>query len=87
MYNKGEKRAYHDMSIGEIVSDIKGIQIVLKKLVAHSQMPLEHDAGKYDKKKVFEIDQSEESNSNSDDFSYPEKSITEGSSALLVKDT
>jgi len=59
------------MSISEIVSDIKGIQVVLKKVVQANNLKIDSNLGKYDKKKIIDMDKVEDSVSGeeSDDFS------------------
>ena len=43
---------------------------MLKRLVIQSKMEIEHDAGRYDKKKVIDIDNLDDSNSNDDSDDY-----------------
>ena len=61
---------YHDASLTELVSDIKGIQIVLKKVILENNLSISHEFGQFDKKNVIDIDQVEDdkSDEDSDDF-------------------
>ena len=48
MFKKGEKKLYHDMCMSELVSDIKGLQIVLKKVVQQNHMHFDKNYGQFD---------------------------------------
>ena len=74
MFKKGEKKLYHDMCMSELVSDIKGLQIVLKKVVQQNHMHFDKNYGQFDKKKVLDLDNLDsESDPDSDGFDYEHK--------------